>query len=382
MYVVNIGLDPKTLDPESVVAFRNRAYGKLTDHYSIVVPSPATVVVNLSDTTTVYGMSGIHKAVQLLRMFWKTRALIRAGRCDVVTTQDMYYLGLLGVYFSRRYHLGFEVQVLGIEKLSPLRKRIALFVLRRAGVIRALSPRLRDRLIHEFGIPEEKITVVSIYVDAHKLGLDVRTLTGDDARSYEELVKSFRETYGAYFNFLTVSRLVPIKQIELQLEALKNLTATDKNIRLHIVGQGPHEGILKERVRALALTDYVIFHGYQSGYALGAFYLECDCFLLTSDYEGWGMVIVEAATAGIPIIMTDVGCAGELIVDGESGLVIPVRNVDAIKVAMERVVRDAVLRDTLSVGATRALASLPSFETLLGEYKKNWELAWERRVQR
>ncbi len=378
MYVVNIALDPKVLDPESVVAFRSRAYGELTEHYSIVLPSPASVIVHLSDKTTAYGIGGMHKSLQFFGIFKRVRELIRNHLCTVVTTQDMYYLGLLGVYFSRRYHLGLEVQVLGIEKLTPLRRMIAHFVLQRAGVIRALSPRVRDRLIHEFGISPEKITIVSIYVDVHKLGLDMRTLGAEDSLEFEKAVQEFRLHYGGYFNFVTVSRLVPIKKTEMQLRALKDLLPTFPKLMLHIVGSGPDEAKLKRLVAELHIEAHVVFHGYQKGYMLGLFYTECDCFLLTSEYEGWGMVIVEAASAGMPIIMTDVGCAGELIINEESGLVIPVGDGEALNKAMKRLIEDQKLRNTLSVGATKALTTLPSFATLLEQYKQNWERALER----
>lgn len=375
MKVVCLGLDPKTLDPESVVAFRNRAYGRLVEHYSIVVPSPATVTVNLSDRTTVYGVGGMYKPIQLFRVYRNAMRLIRAKMCDVITSQDMYYLGLLGLYLSRKYHLGLEVQVLGIEKLTPLRKRIAIFVMKRASVVRALSERIKGRLIHEFGIPEEKIRVVTIYVDVKKLGLDVRTLEGQSAAEFENLSHDFRSKYGTYTNFLTVCRLVPIKRIELQLAALKAVVEEHANVMLHIVGSGPEETALKARVTELGLTDHVVFHGYQTGHALGMFYIECDCFLLTSDYEGWGMVIIEAATAGLPIIMTDVGCAGELIVDGENGLIVPPGDSYAIAEAMKRIVREPALREKLSVGGTGMIATLPQFEVVLEEYRKNWEYA-------
>lgn len=380
MHVVNIGLDPKTLDPESVVAFRNRAYGTLTDHYSIVVPSPVTVTVHLSDKTTVYGIGGWNKPLKLFGMFRKVRSLIRRGMCNVVTTQDMYFLGLLGVYFSQRYHLGFEVQVLGIEKLTPTRKMIARFVFRRAGLIRALSSRIQTRLIHEFDVPKDKIVITSIYVDVRKLGLDIRTLTGEALRSYESFTSSFREQYAESFNFLTVSRLVPIKRIEMQLEALRVLREAHPHALLHIVGNGPHEHVLRKKVTSLGLEQNVVFHGYQSGYILGALYLECDCFVLTSDYEGWGMVVIEAASAGLPIIMTDVGCAGEFIIHEESGVIIPIHNHVALVTAMKRIIEDAQFREVLTTNATKALSKLPSFETLLAEYKRNWEVALERAI--
>jgi glycosyltransferase involved in cell wall biosynthesis len=380
MKVVCLGLDPKTLDPESVVAFRNRAYGEQVEHYTVVVPSVSTMTVKLSHKTTIFGIGAFHKGAQLFMMWRKLEALIREKMCDVITAQDMYFLGLLGLYAARRHHRGLEVQVLGIEKLTPLRKRIAVFVLKRASVVRALSERLKQRLIHEFGIPRDKIRVVTIYVDVRKLGLDVRTLQGSDARDFEVLTNEFRERYGTTFNFLTVCRLVPIKRIELQLSALRALVDEGAKVMLHIVGTGPDEVVLKNKVTELGLDRHVVFHGYKTGMALGLFYLECDCFLLTSDYEGWGMVIIEAATAGLPIIMTDVGCAGELIHHEVSGLVVAPGNSEALHDAMGRMVREPALREQLSVGATEAIQRLPSFEVVLQAYKAHWELADAHRL--
>ncbi len=375
MYVVSLALDPKVHDPDSVVAFRTKAYGEIVSHYSVVVPSPATVTTKLSDRVTVYGVGGQHKFVKLARMYARVRTLIAENRCDVITSQDMYYLGLVGVWFARRYHKGLEVQVLGIEKLTWFRKRLAHIVLKRASIIRALSPRLRDRLITEFGVAPERIKIVSIYVDVTKLGLSVHALPKEDMHGYEQARSTFQQQYGQHFNFLTVSRLVPIKRIELQLAALKTVVATSPKVLLHILGNGPEEEKLKALVVSLGLSEHVIFHGYQSGYHLGLFYQACDCFLLTSDYEGWGMVIVEAATAGLPVIMTDVGCAGELIIDETSGLIVPPGDTAAITAAMRRVVDDGALRQRLSVGALHALQALPAFPQLLTEYKENWDLA-------
>ncbi len=380
MFVISLALDSKVLDPESVVAFRTRAYGEIVSHYSVLVSSPSDMTVKLSNRATIYGVSGMGKAVRLYKMYQKAVSLIRAGKCDVITSQDMYYLGALGLFLAWRYKLGLEVQVLGIEKLSWFRKKLAIFVMRRASVVRALSTRLEHRLIHEFGIPKSSIVVVPIYVDVKKLGLDVRTLHGRDAEVFRKESDAFAQTYGKNFNFLAVCRLVPIKRIEMQLQAIHELSKTHPQVRLHIVGAGPLLAELKARVAELQISEHVIFHGYQSGAALGLFYISADCFLLTSDYEGWGMVIIEAMSAGLPVIMTDVGCAGELVVDGVSGLVIPPRDQEALTVAMNRLMTDSALRNQLSVGATAALAQLPNFENILEQYKKNWEVALAHRL--
>ncbi len=92
------------------------------------------------------------------------------------------------------------------------------------------------------------------------------------------------------------------------------------------------------------------------------------------------MVIIEAGTAGLPIIMTDVGCAGELIKDGESGIVIPPKDEKAVAEAMKRILTDPELRERVSVGATHAVRALPSFERVLPDYSKNWERALANRL--
>lgn len=380
MHIISLALDPKVLDKESVVAFRTKAYGSIVDHYTVIVPSPSTMTVYLSDRATIYGIGGKWRVIQLFKMYRKVTTLIHEKKCNVITSQDMYFLGLLGLFFARKYHLGLEVQVLGIEKLTHLRKVLATFVLKRASVVRALSHRLEKRLISEFNIPSKKIRVVPIYVDVNKLGLDVRTLTGKDAEEFRGHSEKFRTLYGKRFNFLTVSRLVPIKRIEFQLRALRALIDENYNVLLHIVGAGPDETKLKQMVTELKLTEHVVFHGYQSGRTLGMFYIECDCFLLTSDYEGWGMVIVEALSAGLPIIMTDVGCAGELVIHEKSGLVVPPLNLEGITNAMKRIVKENNLRETVSVGGMHALATLPDFETVLKAYRENWEVALTHKV--
>jgi glycosyltransferase involved in cell wall biosynthesis len=292
----------------------------------------------------------------------------------------MYYLGLLGLFLAHRHHLGLEVQVLGIEKLNPVRKAIAIFVMKRASIVRALSNRIRDRLIKEFSIPEKNIKVVTIYVDVHKLGLDLRVLPEEEKSHFARLSADFRQKYRGKMNFLTVSRLVPVKRTYMQISALRALLPEFPNTMLHIVGDGPCEKELQRQVARLGLESHVVFHGYQKGYALGMFYVECDCFLLTSDYEGWGMVIIEAATAGLPIIMTDVGCAGELIIDGKSGIIIPPRDERALIEAMRKVLTDKEKREALSAGAINSLALLPDFDTILLQYRTNWEIALAHRL--
>ena len=79
--------------------------------------------------------------------------------------------------------------------------------------------------------------------------------------------------------------------------------------------------------------------------------------------------------AGCPVVMTDVGCAGEVIQSGKSGLVVPVGGKTELVEAMLKIIKDASLRKSLAQNAKLAVARLPSKEQTLALYKKLWELA-------
>ena len=375
--VLNLSLDPHLLDPESVVTIRARLYGRKTGAYTSVVPTPAKRRVVLSDEAVVYGSGGINKIVRLINICLLVRKLVRSGEANVITSQDAYFLGLVGLYFARRYHLGLEIQILGLEKVTWFRTLLAKYVLRRASIVRVLSNSLFDRLNAEFKVPKEQMEVIPIYIPVEKLGLDIRTLDPAKQHQYNQLAEEYKKIYGQNFNFVTIARLVPIKKIEQQLQAIAVLKTNHPEVRLHIVGDGPMRPLLEATAKKLGVSEYVVFHGVKYDLELGVFYLQSDCFLLTSDYEGLGMVIVEAITAGLPVIMTDVGCAGDLIINEKSGLVVPVGDQDAITDAMRRVMEEKELKGQLAEGAFAAMKQLPPLEEILEQYYGLWKRAYE-----
>ncbi|MDO8260007.1 MAG: glycosyltransferase family 4 protein, partial [Candidatus Magasanikbacteria bacterium] len=348
MRILSLGLDNLVLDPQSSVANRLLEYGGLVDEYIVIVPDSEKKSQGLSDRVTVYGSGGANKIIQLFKTCRLARKLIREKKFDVITVQDQYYLALLGWRLAREFGIGLELQIHGLEKYSGIRKAIARFVIPRAGVIRAVSERLKKRLVDEFGTAENKISVVPIYIH-------ITHNTYHISRNKERFV------------FLTVGRLVEIKNISLQISAFKELLKINKNIELQIVGAGPFEDVLKKEAVGI---EQIKFIGWQND--LEEYYKNADVFLLTSNYEGWGMVIIEAASYGLPIIMTDVGCAGEVIKNNESGLIVPVGDLEELKNAMEGVATDKDLQNRLGQGAREAIMKLPNKEETLRMYLENW----------
>jgi glycosyltransferase involved in cell wall biosynthesis len=374
MKLLSLSLDPLILDPHSVVATRNARYGEVLERYDIIVPSPKREVVTLSPNTTVYGTGGSHKLISLMLMCGLMWRLLREDGHEVITSQDTYFLALAGLLCARLLHRGIEVQVLGIEKLTVLRKTLAKFTLSHADSIRVLSHGLKKRLIHEFHIPEEKMMLVPIYVDVSSLGYG-ESLSEESRREVEKEVALFRERYANRINIVSVNRLVPIKNIDMQLESVAALKEKYPNILLHVVGDGPLRPSLEEKITALGLKDNVILEGAKFGAQLRPFFSESNCFVLTSDFEGYGMVVVEAATAGACIVMTEVGCAGEVIKHEESGLIVKPKDGKAFTDALSRVLGEAGLKERLGNGAERSIAELPSFDKVLEKYKASWQQA-------
>lgn len=381
MKILSLSLDPLVLQKESVVASRSVRYGSVTESYMVIVPSRKAEVVTLSSNTLVYGTGGNFKLMQLWRMYIIARNNIRQNGCEVVTSQDTYYLGFIAWVLAYTNHCGLEVQVQGIEKLNFFRKMLSRFVLSRADSIRVVSTRLKKRLVSEFGIKTDRMMVIPIYVDVSSLRLYTASLSEEERVKLDEQNKKFQNKYRGHFNIVSVNRLVPIKNIPMQLQAVQVLSVQFPQILLHIVGDGPLRSYLELEVERLGISKHVVLHGFKSDFELSPFFTQSDCFVLTSDYEGYGMVIVEAATAGLPIIMTDVGCAGEVIIDGKSGLIIPPQDMQALIRALQEVIEDEVLRGHLKEGALKTVVELPSFDIVIEKYKASWQQALENRTK-
>jgi glycosyltransferase involved in cell wall biosynthesis len=334
----------------------------------------------------------------------------RAGRYDLISVQDVYFVGWMALRLARKYNTALEVQVHGFEKLTQLRRMLARHVLAHADGVRTVSKRLERVLIEDFLVRQDRITIVPIYVEndsdnnskilaESRSSLDLQKISLETSQKVVEKVqKKLPQKKPDDFVFLTVSRLVPVKNISLQLRAFyalllnhKNSNASHKNAsmkpHLWIVGDGPERQALEMECLRLGLRvgfssdDEVTFFGYREPVELIELYRMADVFLLTSESEGWGMSVVEAARQSLPIIMTDVGCAGELIVNDISGIVIigldsrHEQFVAKLSEAMIRLSMDAVLRERLGKAAFQAIQNLPSKEATFALYRHGWENA-------
>lgn len=119
------------------------------------------------------------------------------------------------------------------------------------------------------------------------------------------------------FHILAVSRLTAVKNIDGILRVLARLKQAGKAFKFTLIGDGDHFQGLKNLVDELALGDLVDFKGYRAdpfSVVDGA-----DLFILNSFTEGFSNALAEAMAAGIPCLATNVGAAGDMIQENETG---------------------------------------------------------------
>ncbi|RDH12210.1 glycosyltransferase family 4 protein [Tsukamurella pulmonis] len=176
-------------------------------------------------------------------------------------------------------------------------------------------------------------------------GVDTDVFKPDDAAR-----ASLRARYGLGDDepvVLCLSRLVPRKGQDMLIRALPRIRAQVPGAKLVIVGGGPYAETLHKLVRQVGVEEQVIFTGTVPFDELAAHHNLGDVFAMPCrtrgaglDVEGLGIVFLEASATGKPVVAGDSGGAPETVWEGESGHVVPGRDVEAIADAVAGVLAD------------------------------------------
>ena len=158
------------------------------------------------------------------------------------------------------------------------------------------------------------------------------------------------------------ARLSPEKNIHTALYAFAQLKKEYDQASLTIVGDGIERQVLEKIVRVLHLSDAVSFVGWQT--SIKNFLLKSDILLVTSYFEGYGMVMVEAASVGCPIVTTPVGIAEDLL--ATSVVISNGYDVDSITSALKDALQDP---NTLNKNRVSAFSHIKKVLLTESEYK-------------
>ena len=234
---------------------------------------------------------------------------------------------------------------------------------RTGGLIICVSEHERRHAL-KLGIPPEQLTVVHNGIEPQdpverhsvrkELGLDEGTLC-----------------------IGTVGRLSHQKAIERLISAYAISQAAQQNSALVIVGSGEDQARLVQQVANLGLKGKVRLTGPGDGPRLMAGF---DVFALSSRYEACPYVLLEAVDRGLPVVMTDTGGAGSIIIDGHNGYVVSQDDLEAFASRLGRLAADTGLRRRMSAAALEQ-ASRYSLDEMVELTLRAYAQAMEQSIQ-
>ncbi|KAI9649766.1 hypothetical protein NHQ30_002347 [Ciborinia camelliae] len=155
---------------------------------------------------------------------------------------------------------------------------------------------------------------------------------------------------------ICVARLAPEKGFEFLSEVVKELHRRDLNFKLIIVGGNQSQKVeqeVKNLFKGLATEGKVIFTGMLRGEALVSAYASADIFLHCSITETFGLVVLESMASGVPVIARDEGGPSEIVIDNQTGYLIPPASLKEFVEKVLRLSKDSQLRSTMSIESRR-----------------------------
>jgi glycosyltransferase involved in cell wall biosynthesis len=265
---------------------------------------------------------------------------------SVITVQDP--MTIVGYALSKKFCFPLQIQIhtdifslhfkksnMGFKKFwygGFIQTILANFFVKRAQSVRVVSNNLKESIISKFPHLKNKVDVLPVYVDVLSLA---NTYPGRDIK------KDFPRWSHIV---LMASRLSSEKRIDTALKVLKKVLIKFPLAGLVICGEGEEDKNLKCVVAELNLGQNVAFLPWQKD--LASYYKTADIFLSTSEYEGYGMTMIEAGASGCAMVVTKVGIASsEIFKNNENCFVCEVGDISCLSQGVVELLSNNSKRD-------------------------------------
>ncbi|MCB9991209.1 MAG: glycosyltransferase [Rhodospirillales bacterium] len=266
------------------------------------------------------------------KAFFRLRRYLKENRPDVVISALFHVnvllvlarLSLPGlntkIIVTERNHFSMRVKNSdrALDKLFP---PLVFLLYRFADKVIGISKGVADDIRQSARLPEDKVDWIHNPV-----------VTADTLEELKKTIKKPWFEHGTEPVIVTSGRLVPQKDYETLFRAMAELVKTRK-ARLLILGTGPLREKLGEFARDLNIREYIHFAGFVENPL--PYMKKADLFVMSSHWEGFCNVIVEALLCGLPIVATDCPSGpAEILDNGTYGTLVPVGDYEALAAAM------------------------------------------------
>jgi glycosyltransferase involved in cell wall biosynthesis len=192
-----------------------------------------------------------------------------------------------------------------------------------------VSKAIGEWLVKTENLPAEKMRVISNSIEIE----DIQPIT----KNPKELVNIPKPIIG------TVSRLLHQKGLHVLLDAFAKCLEKHPQASLVIVGDGLYRHQLEEQARMLGIAENTHFLGYLQQPRLSAVVSEFNIFAFPTFGEGFGLVLLEAMAVSKPVVASNVMAIPEIVIDGQTGLLVPPDNADALAQGLLKLIENPSL---------------------------------------
>jgi L-malate glycosyltransferase len=281
----------------------------------------------------------------------KAKGLIGEIKPDLIHAH--YAVGYWLWAYQSKFH-PYIISVWGSDVVSfPdnfLKKSLLKRILTSADAITATGIYLKDKTVQLFPQVERKISIVPFGVEipaeiAERIAADKVRLV---------FLKAHEKIYGT----------------DLLLSAMEQVIKTHPNIYLTMAGQGSMTEALKNQARQLGIDDHVDFCGFVEHDQVYSFLSGHDILVMPSLQEAFGVAILEASAAGLPVIASDIGGVPEVLIHEKTGLLVPPGDTDKLAQAIIRLADNADLRKQMGAAGRK-----------LVEEKYRWDISLDKMTE-
>lgn len=195
---------------------------------------------------------------------------------------------------------------------------------------------------------------------------------------------SARKEFGYEESHLLVGMIAnmdwPVKGVTYFLDAIPEIIRAVPQARFIIFGKGKEKASLREKARNLGIDQYLVFAGHSEN--MNKYYPMMDVSVLTSLSEGLSMTILESMSHCIPVVVTKVGGNPELVVNGETGYLVPPKKPDAFAERVIELLRDPLRRAHMGEKARQRIQEFFDLRKVTSEYLQVYEDLLQRRINR
>lgn len=339
MHILMFSGDPSAAEYGTDTRNRLEEYAHECGTFDVIVPVSRGKQEDNSERVYIHPVHG-NPFLRLWNTYHLAKKLARTTHFSLITAQAADEIGLVAYIVAKKYKISLQYQVhtdvFGFSYRMAsvkwhIRSHLASFLLPKADCIRVVSERIARSLEMRLGITAERVSILPIFTDRNYFE------KGADVAPPEYFLKHSCVLLG-------VGRFIDKeKNFSMLLHQMPDILAIRPDALLVLVGTGPDEERYRQTIQKMGLKNHVILEPWQSD--LRPFYRNAHALIIPSRFEGWSRAAVEAAASSLPVIMTDVGLAGEVIKNEENGFVIPVGDKDALVGAIRKLIEMPFLRE-------------------------------------